>query len=96
VTDTLLGGVTPLQSSMTDSKGTLVTLLDIPLPAGAKPTFLVSNILPIEIGNKSYVWACETTLPEGKKVNLPAADKGKCRVFVRDLKMCSTAACPTK
>ena len=97
VTETLLGGVVPLQSTMTDSKGALATLIDISTPSGAKPIFLVSNVLPIEIGAKSYVWACEADLASGKaKINLPAAPNSKCRIFVRDVKTCSAAACPAK
>ena len=56
VLGTVLAGLRPLQSSMTDTAGIRTTFLDIALPGTAgKSKYLVSNVLPIEIGDKSYV-----------------------------------------
>jgi hypothetical protein len=100
LTDTLLGGSKPVQSSMTDKPGVRVWLTDIPLTlSGDKKTqlFTISNIVPIELGNKSYVWACEkelgatrTTLP------LPAKDTATCKLYIRELKVCQTQACQAR
>lgn len=103
LTTGLLGGVKPLQSSMTDSVSVIAIFLDIPLnlAAGKKTeTFLVSNLVPIEIGDKSYVWACEAEIGAGKKAKippLPIADTSKlvkkCEVIVRNLPKCETGSC---
>lgn len=105
LTKMLLGGLTPLQSSMTDSVTIRAIFIDIPVspPAGKKTeTFLVSNIMPIEFGTKSYLWACEveigTEKPASLRLALPEGGKAvkNCEVFVRDLKVCGTESCPDK
>ena len=105
LTETLLGGLQPLQSSMTDSVTVRAIFIDIPVsPAAGKKTetFLVSNILPIEFGTKSYLWACEveigTEKPASLRLALPEGNKPvkNCEVFVRDLKVCGTESCPDK
>ncbi len=103
LTTGLLGAAKPLQSSMTDSVSVVAIFIDIPLniAAGKKTeTFLVSNLVPIEIGDKSYVWACEAEISVGKKVKLPPlplADTSKivkkCEVVVRDLPKCTVGSC---
>lgn len=103
LTTGLLGGVKPLQSSMTDSVSVIAIFLDIPLnlAAGKKTeTFLVTNLVPIEIGDRSYVWACEAEIGAGKKAKippLPVADTSKlvkkCEVIVRNLPKCETGSC---
>lgn len=103
LTDTLLSGLTPIQSSMTDSVTIKATFIDIPIAsAGKSETFLVSNIVPIEFGEKSYLWACEveigTEKPASMRLLVPEGNKPvkNCEVFVRDLKICNTEACPDK
>jgi hypothetical protein len=103
--NSILGGVKPLQSSMTDSVSVVSIFIDIPLnidKAAAKQTepFVVSNILPIEIGDKSYVWACEIEVGSAKKAKtptLPIADTSKlvkkCEVIVRNLPKCTNGSC---
>lgn len=103
LTTALLGTTKPLQSSMTDSVSVVAIFIDIPLniAAGKKTeTFLVSNLVPIEIGDKSYVWACEAEIGAGKKAKippLPISDTSKlvkkCEVIVRNLPKCETGSC---
>ena len=93
---TLLGGIKPLQSAMTDTAAIRTIFIDIPFPAGSPPKakYLFTNVLPIEIGNKSYVWSCEKDVEAGKQVilNLARTDRG-CEVVERELKVCDTAPC---
>lgn len=104
--DSLLSGIKPLQSSMTDSVTVKAIFIDIPLnltgAGGEKKeaeTFLVSNILPFEIGDKSYIWACEIEISADKtaKMRLEVPDDGKtvkgCEVIIKDLPVCKTEGC---
>ncbi len=103
LTTSLLGSLKPVQSTMTDSVTIKAIFIDIPvtLPAGKKTeTFLVSNIQPLEFGNKSYVWACEVEIGTEKKsspLNLVTPDANKpqknCEVIIRDLQVCKTESC---
>ncbi len=102
LTANLLGGLKPVQSTMTDSTSIKAIFIDIPVapPAGKKTeTFLYSNVQPLEFGNKSYVWACEIEIGTEKKAvtNLALPDANKpvknCEVFVRDLQVCKTEGC---
>lgn len=88
----------PIQSSMTDSKNGWAYFIDIPLnlkTGEKKETFTVSNLLPVEIGNKSYVWVCEIDIGTEKleTLSLPNAKNKKCEVFIKDLKICKTDQC---
>jgi len=105
LTTSLLGSLIPMQSTMTDSVTIKAIFIDIPVtpPAGKKTqTFLVSNILPLEFGTKSYLWACEVEIGTEKKAvfNLALPDANKplknCEVFVRDLQVCKTESCQAK
>jgi hypothetical protein len=105
LTSSLLGGLKPLQSSMTDSVTVRAIFIDIPIaPSAGKKTetFLLSNILPIEFGDKSYLWACEveigTEKPATMRLSVPEGNKPvkNCEVFIRDLKVCNTGGCPAK
>jgi len=103
--ETMLAGLKPVQTSMTDSgKGSNALFVDIPLKpvtAGGKATetFLYANLIPIEIGQKSYVWACEIEIGAAKRavalLKVPEANKpvSKCDVIVRDLPVCTAGAC---
>lgn len=102
----LLAGVEPVQSTMTDSVSVSAIFIDIPLNLGETggkkkeaETFLVSNILPFEIGDKSYVWACEIGISSKKtakmRLDVPT-DKNPsddCVVIVKDLPVCKTEGC---
>ncbi|MGE3465293.1 MAG: hypothetical protein AB7J13_00025 [Pyrinomonadaceae bacterium] len=100
--DSILGGVKPVQSSMTDSVSVVAIFLDIPLQLAGKDseTFTVSNVVPIEVGGKAVVWACEVNIGAGKKAKLrpftvpdksgPAKD---CEIVVRDLPACTGGSC---
>lgn len=98
---TLLSGVKPLQSAMTDSVSVKAIFIDIPLNLSGKKeeTFLVSNLLPLEVGTKSYIWACETDIGADKleKLVLKVPEDGKavkgCEVIVKDLPVCKTENC---
>ena len=103
LTKMLLTGAVPLQSSMTDTAGIRAMLIDIPVtPAGERKTqtFLVSNVTPIELGTKSYVWACEIEVGVDKPAKLILVEPGKpskvCQTFVRELRKCSTGSCPAQ
>ncbi|MGB7202387.1 MAG: hypothetical protein WBD16_08980 [Pyrinomonadaceae bacterium] len=99
----LFGTTKPIQSSMTDSVSVVAIFIDIPLniAAGKKTeTFLVTNLVPVEIGGKSYVWACEAEIGAGKKAKLPALPIAetsklvkKCEVIVRVLPKCENGSC---
>jgi hypothetical protein len=96
----LLAGLKPLQSAMTDTVSVKSIFIDIPV--GSSRKFTISNILPIEIGGKSYVWSCEVNIDPGKtaKLNLQVPEAGKtvknCEVVVKDLKVCTTGKCEQK
>ena len=104
LTSSLIGNLKPVQSTMTDSVNSKAIFIDIPVtpPAGKKTeTFLISNILPLEFGTKSYVWACEVEIGAEKKVfplALPTTDKPikSCLVIIRDLQVCKTESCQAK
>ena len=99
---TILKGQKPVESAMTTAAAALATFANIPV--GDKPgTFLVSNVLPVEVGNKSYVWICEVSVGGNKEVKLPLninTDPAKrtkgCTVTMKDLKTCSTGTCEKK
>ena len=103
-TDAILGGVKPIQSSMTDSVSVVAIFIDIAVKAeaGKTETFMVSNLVPIEIGGKGYLWACEIEIGAAKKIKLPlqVPDAGKtvkkCEVFVKDLPVCAAGVCNAK
>jgi hypothetical protein len=103
--DRVLSGVKPLMSGMTDSVTVKAVFIDIPVspPAGkTTETFLISNIAPIEVGGKGYIWACEVEIGADKKAvrALPVPEPGKktdkCEVFVRDLPACDGSSCAVK
>ncbi|MEP6787059.1 MAG: hypothetical protein ABJB40_01410 [Acidobacteriota bacterium] len=110
LTDTLLGGVKPLQSSMTDTAAVKAQFIDILLtglraadpkkPDDKTETFLVTNLFPLEVGDKSYVWACEIEVGTTKTAKLTLADPPEtskrvknCEVIVRQLPTCNQGTC---
>jgi hypothetical protein len=98
VIDKILGTQKPLQSIMSTSTAVEATFVGI--AAGAKPTkFTISNVLPVEIDNKSYVWTCEVDVTAAKTTALPLtmdASKKNCVIVTKDLKTCSTGGCAAK
>ena len=104
--DTLLAGSAPVQSTQTDPKGGAALFVDLPiaLTAGSKTqTFVVSNVLPIEINGKAFTWACEAAIDPASKVPQqysPLSDKGstgkKCEVIIKDLEVCKAQGCAAK
>lgn len=104
--ENLLKDIRPLQSSMTDSVSVKAIFIDIPLNLTGSggnqkkaETFLISNLLPMEIGNKSYIWACEIDINAKKleKLILKVPDEGKsikdCEVIIKELPECKTESC---
>jgi hypothetical protein len=92
----ILGDAKPLQSTMTDSAGVRAIFVDVPVQ-GKTQKYTISNILPIEIGGKSYVWSCESDVNTEKsvKVVLPATGQTRknCEMVVKDLTVCKSGAC---
>lgn len=108
VLNSILAGTKPLQSSMTDNGNASSALfIDIglkPVQPGGKSTetFLFSNLVPIEIGAKSYVWACEVEIGSTRRavylLKVPESGKTvpKCEVIVRELPACEPGNCEPK
>lgn len=100
--DKLLGGIKPIQSTMTDSVSVRAIFIDIPILSGKAEKFMISNIVPAEIGGKGIVWACEVEISGEKKVTFPlqVPEPNKmarnCEVFVRDLPSCTATSCDPK
>jgi hypothetical protein len=94
----VLGSSKPITSSMIDTSSTKTIFLDLPFTGTeTKVKYLVSNVLPIEIGDKSYVWTCEKDVEAGKKVILDMSKAGKnCVTTVRTVRNCETLACEEK
>ncbi len=102
--DSLLEYAKPVQTIMTDPKQGIAYFIDIPLNLGgdgdekkAEEKFLITNLLPIEIGDMSFVWACETEVGGDKQetFNLLAGErsKTKCVVIKKDLPVCRKSGC---
>lgn len=98
--DRLLGGIKPIQSAITDSVNFKAVFIDIPLKESeATEKFLISNLVPIEIGEKSYIWACEVEVGSEEtatlKLQVPEKDTPvqKCEVIIRDLPACRAGSC---
>lgn len=95
--ETILGDLSPLQSAMTDSVSVKAIFIDIPLkstgPENKDPEkFFVSNLLPLELDGKSYIWACEVEISPDKTAKLILRDRD-CEVIVKDLPVCQTGSC---
>ena len=89
-----------IQTAMTDSgrdpKGYFT---NIPL-SGKVEKFVYTNLVPIEIGEKSYVWICEAEVGKDKTTPVLDTDTGKlskkCEVVVRSLPVCNAGVCEQK
>ncbi len=90
---TLLGEARPVRNIMTDGINGTAYLTDIPLARAdgdAPEVFTLSNIVPIEIGAKSYVWTCEAKVDAKKLLTL---NLKSCKSFVKDLTLCAADGC---
>lgn len=102
----LLGGIRPIQSAITDSVNLKAVFIDVALKGEtggkATETLLISNLVPIEIGEKSYIWACEVEVGSEEratlKLQIPEKDKPvkKCEVIIKQLPICGTESCAKK
>lgn len=101
---TLLAGSGAIQTAMTDSvRSSDALFVDIPLKletvGKVTETFMYSNLVPIEIGNKSYVWACEIEIGSARKaidvLKVLEGDKParKCELIVKTLPACGAGTC---
>jgi hypothetical protein len=96
----VLKGRTPVQTAMTDSTATPRAYFSDVSLNGKVEKFVFSNLVPIEIGEKSYVWVCEAEI--GKDKITPTLDidssklAKKCEVIVRDLPACKAGVCDQK
>jgi len=97
LTDTILADTKPLATVMTDASSQQATFIDI-LISGASEKFLISNVLPFEIGGKAYTWVCEVTMkPAANAFILPPSDTTAhvktCDIVVKDLPKCAGGSC---
>lgn len=94
----------PIQTIMTEGRLGLAYFVDIPLnlenAGGAKKkteTFLISNLLPLELGESSHVWACEVEIGKEKQAILNfLPDTNRCVIVSRELPVCNTQGCAVK
>ena len=90
-----------VQTAMTDnSTSALAYFSNIPSNRAVEK-FVYTNLVPIEIGEKSYVWVCEVDVGKDKKtpiLDAPESSKlvKKCEVIVRDLPVCKAGSCDQK
>lgn len=97
---TILGDLKPVQSTMATSTAAEANFVGV--SAGEKPTkYLISNILPVEIDDKSLVWACEVDVSRNKiatvALQLIVDPKRKnCVQIVNELKACAVETCNKK
>ena len=91
-----------IQTAMTDnSRDPKGYFTNIPLSSEIGK-FVYTNLVPIEINDKSYVWVCEIELgKETKKApffDAPESSKQdkNCEVIVRDLSVCEAGLCEQK
>ena len=98
--DEIVGDARPVQSIMTTSTAADATFAG--LVTGAKPAkYLLSNLIPVEVGTKSYVWTCEVDVSPGGQTKQPlyadaAKTKKNCVLTVRDLPSCTVGTCVKK
>lgn len=90
-----LADLKPSQSAMSTSTAAEATFVG--LSAGERSSkYLISNVLPVEIDDKSYIWACEADVSRGKITVVPLsldAKRKNCVLIVNDLKACTSESC---
>jgi hypothetical protein len=95
--DMILTDTKPLATVMTDASSQQAIFIDI-LLSGASEKFVISNVIPFEIGGKAYTWVCEVTMkPAANSFILPPSDTTAhvktCDVVVKDLPKCAGGGC---
>lgn len=103
VDDILTAGQSVMSAITDNGTSTSAIFVNIPLKSEAAEKFVFSNIVPIEINNKAYVWICETDIGSAKLVKSPILDAPdtskvikKCEVIVHDLPVCNAGTCEQK
>lgn len=95
----VLGGLKPLQTTQATITAAEAYFVDVPVSDKGQK-YLVSTLIPVELGDKSFVWTCEVTdLGPNKflsKVPLPLKTNAKCQVTEVKQQICKTGACPAK
>ena len=90
-----------VQTALTDNGSTaLAYFSNIPM-GSAVEKFVYTNLVPIEIGEKGYIWVCEVEVGKDKKtpiLDAPETSKvvKKCEIIVHDLPVCSAGTCDQK
>ncbi len=97
--DRVLGGQKPLQTTQATITAAEAYFVDVPI--SDKPQkYLISTLIPVELGDKSFIWTCEVSdLGPNKflsKVPLPLKTNAKCQVTEVKQQICKTGACPAK
>ena len=93
----ILNGIRPVESATTTAGAAIATFVNIPAGESVQ-NFLVSNVLPIEVGDKSYVWICEAS-PKARTIPLtldPKKLNKACTLTIKELKTCAAAPCTKK
>ncbi|HTH51633.1 MAG TPA: hypothetical protein VL501_06855 [Pyrinomonadaceae bacterium] len=100
VVDGVLAGTKPEATVMTDSGNLQAIFIDIMLGEKDSQKFLVTNLVPFEVGDKAYLWVCEVDVKASPSIfTLPAnstktKDQAKiCDVIVRELPKCTGGGC---
>jgi hypothetical protein len=99
----ILNGLNPVQTAMTD-RGPSVQALFVNIPlSGAADKFMFSNLIPVEVGKRSYIWACEVDVKSNKLSKTPLFETPEeskmiknCEVIVHDLPACDPGSCDQK
>ncbi len=89
-----------LQTILSTGAGAEATFAGVPV-LGKSTKYMVSNLVPVEIDNKSYTWVCEVDVRPAKPTSLilalPLDPKRKnCVLIEKELKVCSVEACDKK
>lgn len=95
--DQILMGAKPVDTTMTTSTAAQGILSKVPVGDTAAK-FVVTNLIPVEVGRKSFVWVCEVSVQRNAKKDIvlstdPAKLKKECSVYPRDLTECNTGKC---
>jgi hypothetical protein len=99
--NSVLKDIKPVAEALTDNGSSVQALFaNVPLEsADGTKKFLISNLIPVELGQKSYIWVCEVSVGTEKlvKQNLEAPDASKtsknCQIIVHDLPKCDAGSC---
>lgn len=93
---------TPISSSITDTDRSVAWFVHIPVVPDCgsdknENCYLISNLVPVEIGERTYVWACEVNGDPANIGSLPmpleSGKSGNCEVIVRPLTQCEGGTC---